>query len=130
MAIFSRKNARIAQRLRASPPGLHSGNLFSRTQSSQPSIFKIVITRFLNTQMLKQSATITAKPCLPITKLTTMGTACFLKNSTLPPFKNLCLRPCNMDSQFTYAINVHFSANSSSRIFFCCGICDALQTVS
>ena len=54
---FSKKIARIA-------PGLHRGNLFFRTQRSQPTTFKTVIAGFLNKQMLQQNATITAKPCL------------------------------------------------------------------
>ena len=38
---FSKKKLQqIAQRLKASPPGPHSGNLFSRTQSSQSTTFK------------------------------------------------------------------------------------------
>ena len=63
---FSKKIARIAQRLRVLPPDSHSGNLFYRTQSSQPTTFKIVVARFLKKQMLQQKATITAKPCLTI----------------------------------------------------------------
>ena len=39
----------------ASHPGPHGGNLFFRTQSSQPTTFKIVITGVLNKQMLYRS---------------------------------------------------------------------------
>ena len=46
-------------------PGPRSGNLFSRTQSSQPTTFKIVITEFLNKQIW-QNAIIIAKPILTI----------------------------------------------------------------
>ena len=63
---FSEKNkiGRIFQRLEASPiwmtrcltwalpPGPHSGNLFSFTQSSQPKTFKIVIIGCLNKKMV------------------------------------------------------------------------------
>ena len=43
---FQKKISRIAQRLGASPPGPHSCNLFSRTQSSQPTTFQIVLQGF------------------------------------------------------------------------------------
>ena len=46
----------------ALPPSPHSGNLFSRTHSSQPTTFKIVIAGFLNEQI----TTIIMKPCLTI----------------------------------------------------------------
>ena len=49
---FPEKIARIAQQLGPSHPGPHNGNLFSRTQSSQPTAFKIVITWIWNKQML------------------------------------------------------------------------------
>ena len=49
---FEKKIARIAQRLGASPPGPHSGNLFSHTQSSQPTTFIIIIREILNKKML------------------------------------------------------------------------------
>ena len=53
MAVFFlKKIAKIVQRLGALPQGAHKGNLFSSTQSSQPAAFKIVITGFLNKQML------------------------------------------------------------------------------
>ena len=66
MAIFSKKIARITQRLGASPPGLPRGNLIFRTQPSQPTTFKTVIAGFLNKQLLQQNATISAKPFLTI----------------------------------------------------------------
>ena len=50
MAIFSEKIARIAQLLGASPPGPYSRNLSSRTQFSQSTTLKIVVTGFLNKQ--------------------------------------------------------------------------------
>ena len=51
--LFSEKKiTRIAQRLGTSPPGPLSGNLFYPTQSPQPTTFKIIITEFLNNQML------------------------------------------------------------------------------
>ena len=62
----SEKVGKFAQRPWASPTGPHSGNLFSCPLSSQPTTFKIVITGFLNKQMLQQSITITAIPCLTI----------------------------------------------------------------
>ena len=63
---FSEKIARIAQRRGASPPGLSNGTLFSHTQSSQSTTFKIVVTGFLNKQTLQQKATIATKPCLTL----------------------------------------------------------------
>ena len=50
---FSETIAKIAQwQGKALPPHPHSDNLFFHTQSSQPTTFKIVITGFLNKQML------------------------------------------------------------------------------
>ena len=61
-----KKNAKITLWLGPSPPGPYSGNLISRAQSSQPTIFKIVITGVLNKHMLQQNATIIVKLCLSI----------------------------------------------------------------
>ena len=49
---FSEKIAKITQLRGALPPGPHSGNLFSHTQSSQPTTFRIVIIGFLNKQIM------------------------------------------------------------------------------
>ena len=51
MAIFSKTITRIGQRLGAKPTGSHNDNLFFRTQSSQPTTFKIIVAGFLNKQM-------------------------------------------------------------------------------
>ena len=48
---FRKKIARIAQQLGALLQGPRSSNLLSHTQSSQLTIIKIVITRFLKKRM-------------------------------------------------------------------------------
>ena len=53
IAVFSEKNWKNCPAAAGLLPRPHYGNLFSRTQSSQPTTFKIVITGFLNKQKLK-----------------------------------------------------------------------------
>ena len=82
---FPNKIAGIAQWVGASPPGPHTCHyvqnvknnqnviqmvlkwlFFSHFTTSQPTTLKIVITGFLNKQMLEQNATITTKPSLTV----------------------------------------------------------------
>ena len=67
----------------------HRGKLLFCTRSSQPTIFKIVITRFWISKSCND-ATITAKPSLTITKLTAIGYGLLFKKFKPPSKISLC----------------------------------------